>query len=98
MPARTNVSSTRRTVATLTRLSRLGPEHAGLVALGETTARALDLAITSDEKAYALAQLARAHVAVLEVLLRVGNETSLDPFAAFIAGLSSPTLIPPPED
>jgi hypothetical protein len=97
MPARTNVSSTRRTVSALRTLSRLGPEHAGLIALGETTARALDLAIASDEKAYALANLARAHAVVLQVLLAVGKETSLDPFAAFVAGLTTPTFVTPPE-
>jgi hypothetical protein len=95
MSGRTNVSSTRRTVAALRRLSRLGPEHSGLIALGETTARALDLAITSGEKGYALANLARAHVVVLQVLLAVGKEPALDPFAAFIAGMSVPSYTTP---
>jgi hypothetical protein len=92
MPARTNVSSTRRTVATLRRLSRLGPEHAAVVALAESTARALDEAVESDEKKYALASTARAHLLALEALFRAGSETPLDPFAAFVAGMAVPTL------
>jgi len=92
MPARSNLSSTRRTVTSLRGLSRLGPEHAGLVLLAETTARALDEILAGDEKRYVVAQLARAHLLTLEALLRVGLETSLDPFAAFVAGLSVPVF------
>jgi hypothetical protein len=91
MAARTNLSSTRRTVAALRRGSRLGPEHAALVALVETTGRALDELVESDEKRYVVAQLARAHLMATEALLRVGRDTPLDPFAAFVAGLSVPT-------
>ena len=89
MARSSNLSSTRRTVAALRRQSWLGPEHAGLVLLAETTAQALDDVAGGDEKRYVVAQLARAHLLALEALLHLAGDTPLDPFAAFIAGMSA---------
>jgi hypothetical protein len=91
MPGKTNLSSTRRTIQALRRSCRLGPEHAGLVALAESTAVALDEVLASSQKRYVVAQLARAHLQATEALLRQTTE-ALDPFRAFVAGLSVPTI------
>jgi hypothetical protein len=92
MPTRTNLGSTRRTVTALRKRACLGPEHEALVALAESTARSIDAAIADPaEKKYAVAQLARAHLEVVRALLAgLGNE-SLDPFAALVSELSTPT-------
>jgi hypothetical protein len=80
-------------VIALHKRSCLGPEHAALVALAETTARAMDAVIADPaEKKYAVAQLARAHLEVIRALLAGLPGESLDPFAAFVSGLTSPTL------
>ena len=98
MASRTNLSSTRRTVAALRKDSRLGPEHAALVRLAETTAAVLDEVVAGDDKRYVVAQLARAHLLTVEALLTLHDGQELDPFAAFVAGLSTPSLETDPED
>jgi hypothetical protein len=80
---RSNLSSTKRTVAALRRGSRLGPEHIALVGLAETTAKELDEVVDGEEKCYVVAQLARAHLLTLEALRAACNDDHLDPFAAF---------------
>jgi hypothetical protein len=97
MASRTNLSSTSRMVAALRKGSRLGPEHAALVRLAETTAAALDEVVAGDDKRYVVAQLARAHLLTVEALLSVYDEDHLDPFAAFVAGLSTPSLETDPD-
>jgi hypothetical protein len=80
-------------VRALRRRSCIGPEHAALIALAESTAKALDAASADDEgKKYAVALVARAHLQAVQSLLAIGAGESLDPFTAFVAGLSTPTL------
>jgi hypothetical protein len=80
-------------------MGRSPVENAGLEQLALSTAVALD-GVLSDpsEKKYVIASIARAHLLALEALAGVARIQPLDPFAAFVAGLSSPTFIPPPED
>jgi hypothetical protein len=93
MGARTNLGSTRRMVTALQKRSSLGPEHAALVALAESTARAIDAAVADPtEKKYAVAQLARAHLEVLRALLTSMPGEPHDSFAAIVAELAQPTL------
>jgi hypothetical protein len=92
MAPRSNLSSTRRTVAALRRGSRLGPEHAALVQLAESTAAALDDVITGAEKRCVVAQLARAHLLTVGALMSAADAEHLDPFAAFVAGLATPAV------
>ena len=73
------------------------PEHAALVRLAETTATALDEVVAGDEKRYVVAQLARAHLLTVEALLSVYDEDHLDPFAAFVAGMSTPSVRTDPD-
>ena len=94
---RTKLSITRRTAAALGKGSRLGPEHAALVRLAETTATALDEVVAGDEKRYVVAQLARAHLLTVEALLSVYDEDHLDPFATFVAGMSTPSVRTDPD-
>jgi hypothetical protein len=86
------LTSTRRTVAALRKGSGLGPEHAALIRLAETTVAALDEVVTGEDKRYVVAQLARGPLLTVEALLNVYDEDHLDPFAAFVAGLSRPNL------
>jgi hypothetical protein len=90
--ARSNLSSTRQTVRALRARTAIGPEHAALVALAESTARALDAGIADEDgKKYAVAQLARAHLEAVRALLAMMAGDALDPFAAFVAGLAVPS-------
>jgi hypothetical protein len=88
----TNLSATKRTVAALRRRSRLGAEHAGLVMLASSTARALDEVVAGDVKPYVIPQLARAHLLALQALLGLEPGTTVDPFTAFVAGLATPSV------
>ena len=91
--AKTNVSATRAAVRAMHKTGRLGPELAGVEQLALSLATALDsVLLDPEQKKYVITGLARAHLLVQQALLAgLGNET-LDPFAAFVAGLATPNL------
>jgi hypothetical protein len=97
MRPRSNASATRATIRALRRSGRIPQgEFAGLEELALSTAAVLDASLSDpSEKTYGVAALARAHLLVLEALAGVGKVESLDPFAAFVAGLSLPTFTTP---
>lgn len=69
MARKSNLSATRGTVRSLRRAEVLVDVDAAFIVLAETTARMLDDALAEEERAYALAPLARAHADALRCLV-----------------------------
>jgi hypothetical protein len=91
--AKTNLSATRASIRVLHKTGRLGPEYACVEALALSLAGAMDSVLADPEaKKYVVPPLARSQLAVLQTLLGGLAEDNLDPFQAFVEGLSAPTL------
>jgi hypothetical protein len=90
MASATNLGATRRAVRALRKDGRVGECDAGLVRLAETLAAALDASAT-DGKAYAVAAVARVHLAVLQALGAAEPPPPPDEFDAFLAAASRPS-------
>jgi hypothetical protein len=91
MGAVTNVSATRRTVRALREAERLTEADAAMVQLVRTTARALDDAVASGEKAYGIGKASTSHREALKTLLDYAQPEPPDSFDVFLAELRMPT-------
>ena len=90
MAVSTNLSATKRTVRALRRAERVGEADAASIRLAESTAAALDAALTAGAAPSALAALARAHGAALAAL-REEPTPATDALDGFLAALTMPT-------
>jgi hypothetical protein len=83
--------STRRMIRALRRGERLTDAHAALPTLALTTARALGDVVASTERRYVVAQLARAHLLALGLIVTLPEPETPDAIDAFLAELLRPT-------
>jgi hypothetical protein len=90
MLAASNLSSTRRTVRALRKQERVTEANAALAQLVLTTAGALDDVLSSGEKRYVVAALARSHLLALQALLSTPEVAGPDGFDAFLRDLATP--------
>jgi hypothetical protein len=92
MAARSNRSATARMLRELRRQERVTDSNIGLAALAETTARELDAVVAGDEKPYARAALARAHLAALQALTETPAPMSEDELTKLLVELTKPNF------